>query len=747
MQPSPFFRPGSNNNYHHHVTLSSTSSSTTDSQQQQRNQDGVMTRMVIVQERTPKGKHVIRTIQKQTAIQQESKSTLVGTTSNLINAIVGAGIVGIPYAVNQCGFMSGILLIIICAYITDKSLYLLITTAKHIHVPTYETLAEGCFGSTGYYFICMNMFICAYGAMVSYLLIMKQTFGALLLSTNMDDITNYHAIAYDTIYMRRILLFIISFCVVLPIACKRDMADLAITSRFNVLIDTLLVLLITITSIPIILKTFFHTNDTTMDSNSISSDNTSMFQNISNAVIASITNNNDDTTTKTIHWFFRGPTIFIGLGVLSFAYVCQHSAFIIAGSLIRPTSKRWSIVTTTALSISCILNLLCGTMGYLAYQGNTQGNILENLGRNNVPANIARAMLGTTLLFVYPLESFVARHVCIVLLFTGRMAHEGNDTYILSRRDRRIIITTVLYIIAIIPALLTNDLGPVLAITGTIGGSCLSYLGPGVIYLGVHGERFNQLARQSFGGRKNITNINNIDGHDEETNNSSNMLRAVETTPLVVSSGNSNAHNSVNDDNTNSDTIQVVGIWNHIVWYLMGMPIWCYIAKLGHVQVEHHIHEMAMKSPHPIRIGDVVYQRMMVPMNRNNTNDNNNDEEISTSKKIGRDRSMPQLSNLVTASNTGSTDSLSQLKPNIGSGVSGGVSTNIANINRQIGQGILEQHLQQQKQKTVQTNEGEGDLEIDPQEEPPSWYDFFVAISLIIIGLVALVAGLYSIFI
>ena len=653
QQKSPFFRPSSSQPTH---------------------------RIVIVQQRTPGGKHK-RTIQKQESIESEKKSTVLGTASNLVNAIVGAGIVGIPFAVRQCGFVSGIVLIIVCAFVTEKSLRLLINTAKHIHVPTYETLAEACFGSIGFRFVALNMFFTAFGAMISYLMIVKQTFGTLLLGTE-DDILANRAIALDTTYMRRAILLIISITIMLPIACKRDMADLAQTSRFNVIVDTLLVGLVAFTS-PI----WYSKNSEGVDDSSIASDRSGM-------------------ATVETDWFFRGDTIFVGLGVLSFAYVCQHSAFIIAGSLERPTSKRWSNVTTTALILCGILNLICGILGYLGYREETQGNILENLGRNNLPANIARAMLGMTMLFVYPVESFVTRHVCVVLLFSGRSAHEGNDAHILSRADRRIGLTTALYILAVIPAVLTNDLGPVLAITGTVGGSCLSYLGPGVIYLGVHGERFLSLARQAFGRRNEAS--------EEHSVTQSNENGADETTPLVVGG---DAMNIITSEN--QDTVEVVGVWNHILWYLTGMPLWCAIARSGKVQLQEHITEMTMKSPHPIRIGDVEYKRVAIPLNR----DDNEDEESFLGdhlNKMVRDQSMPHLSNLITTSGSAGT---------------------LMNINQQIGQGLLEQ----QKKISVKRSTEEI-VEADPQELPPSWHDFYVAIFLIILGFIALFAGMYSIF-
>ena len=70
-------------------------------------------------------------------------------------------------------------------------------------------------------------------------------------------------------------------------------------------------------------------------------------------------------------------TIFVGMGVLSFAFVCQHSAFIIAGSFENPTRSRWASVTQIALTFAGCLALMCGLGGFLGFQENTKGNMLN----------------------------------------------------------------------------------------------------------------------------------------------------------------------------------------------------------------------------------------------------------------------------------------------------------------------------------------------------------------------------------
>ena len=79
----------------------------------------------------------------------------------------------------------------------------------------------------------------------------------------------------------------------------------------------------------------------------------------------------------------------------------------------------------------------------------------------------ARLLLASTMFFVYPMESFVARHVLVVLLFQGKEAHAGDDHAVLARDDRRRNLTISLYTAAIIPALIFPSLGIVLAVTGT----------------------------------------------------------------------------------------------------------------------------------------------------------------------------------------------------------------------------------------------------------------------------------------
>ena len=94
---------------------------------------------------------------------REKSTTISGATSNLVNAVIGAGIVGMPYAIKETGLVAGAFLIVLCAMMTDKLLLILIDTANHAGVSTYERLFEMTCGSFGFSFMSINMIMMAHG--------------------------------------------------------------------------------------------------------------------------------------------------------------------------------------------------------------------------------------------------------------------------------------------------------------------------------------------------------------------------------------------------------------------------------------------------------------------------------------------------------------------------------------------------------------------------------------------------------
>ena len=76
----------------------------------------------------------------------KKQSPVAGACSNLVNSIVGAGIIGIPFALRERGLVAGVVLLVLVSYFTDKTLRMLVelaffsTRLKGYGVMTFEDL-------------------------------------------------------------------------------------------------------------------------------------------------------------------------------------------------------------------------------------------------------------------------------------------------------------------------------------------------------------------------------------------------------------------------------------------------------------------------------------------------------------------------------------------------------------------------------------------------------------------------------
>lgn len=176
------------------------------------------------------------------------------------------------------------------------------------------------------------------------------------------------------------------------------------------------------------------------------------------------------------------------------------------------------------------------------------------------------------------MESFVARHVVAKIFFNGdsegEIADENGNTIpmaktlgIVGRREK---IVLCLYVAALIPALIVNDLGPVLSITGSLGGSCVAYIGPGLVYLGVHGASFIE-----------YTDI--LLGKPQHTN---------PTIELPVA-GDANATMEQTHENQGPYNPKSKPFW----WWLGLFPIWRAIASSGAVGMRQNLEQLEEESP------------------------------------------------------------------------------------------------------------------------------------------------------
>ena len=449
-----------------------------------------------------------------------------------------------------------LLLLMFHGHTQEKSLRLIVGLAsfhprlRNRNVRTFEDLASYPFDKVGRIFILTNMLILAYGAMLAYLLIIKDTVPPIVRSILHLHTTN------NSVYQNAVLI-VSSVVVILPLALKRDMASLSIFSSFSVSADVILTIFI-----------------------------------IAYAPIRSSVHSAGGLGYILSHHAIQPSTLFIAVGILSTAMSCQHSCFIISESLSNKTQKRWAKVTGSSLLVAGFLTAVLGVAGYLGFGEKTQGDVLNNFDQDHYEANFARFLLAITMFFTYPMESFVARHVLVVLFHDGDMdGHHLNenatdDTTLSPQNNicfcfsRRHILSMSIFLATLLPAVILSDIGPVLSITGSIGGSCLCYIAPGLVYLGVNGDEFlswTEQALNSYYGRKKNGKATNqkITENDLPIQGSANTI-------LSSNQSVSNMELPLDGDASNilvtlPKNTRLKPFW----WYIGLFPIWCAIARTG----------------------------------------------------------------------------------------------------------------------------------------------------------------------
>lgn len=103
------------------------------------------------------------------------KSGLSSAFMNMANSIIGAGIIGQPYAFKQAGLLTGILLLIVLTITVDWTIRLIVTNSKLSGQNSFQTTMEHCFGKSGLVAISVAQWAFAFGGMVAFCIIIGDT--------------------------------------------------------------------------------------------------------------------------------------------------------------------------------------------------------------------------------------------------------------------------------------------------------------------------------------------------------------------------------------------------------------------------------------------------------------------------------------------------------------------------------------------------------------------------------------------
>ncbi len=108
-------------------------------------------------------------------VEDTGQSTKLGGAANYLNATVGAGIIGLPYALDHIGVYAGLVFLCLSPYFICCGSHYLGICGDKLQCFNYEALMKKSFGRPGYYAFSLFCFLNAVGACTAYVITMTDT--------------------------------------------------------------------------------------------------------------------------------------------------------------------------------------------------------------------------------------------------------------------------------------------------------------------------------------------------------------------------------------------------------------------------------------------------------------------------------------------------------------------------------------------------------------------------------------------
>ena len=160
------------------------------------------------------------------------KSGMRSAFMNMANSIIGAGIIGQPYAFRQAGLTMGVLLLVVLTVTVDWTIRLIVVNSKLSGADSFQGTMEHCFGKSGLVAISVAQFAFAFGGMLAFCIIIG------------DTIPNVVAAIFpslpDTPFLwlltnRRAVIVLFVLCFSYPLSLYRDIAKVRLLAPFRIM--------------------------------------------------------------------------------------------------------------------------------------------------------------------------------------------------------------------------------------------------------------------------------------------------------------------------------------------------------------------------------------------------------------------------------------------------------------------------------------------------------------------------------
>ena len=155
----------------------------------------------------------------------------------MANSIIGAGIIGQPYALRQAGLAAGVILLVSLTVVVDWTIRLIVINSKLSGSGSFQGTVERCFGRPGLIAISLAQWLFAFGGMVAFGVIVGDSIPHVLQAI-WPDLINVPVLGWLADRRGAIVVFIMG--VSYPLTLYRDISKLANASMLALISMTVI---------------------------------------------------------------------------------------------------------------------------------------------------------------------------------------------------------------------------------------------------------------------------------------------------------------------------------------------------------------------------------------------------------------------------------------------------------------------------------------------------------------------------
>eukprot|EP00924_Labyrinthula_sp_SR-Ha-C_P014906 snap_masked-scaffold_9-processed-gene-1.30-mRNA-1 protein AED:0.12 eAED:1.00 QI:0/0/0/1/1/1/3/0/432 len=351
---------------------------------------------------------IVRTMDK-----KSSNATVTSTSLNLMNNLIGAGVLSLPSCFKDASVIGGTIVLIFVSILSVVSMILIAICCEKTNCYSFAELGENCVA----FLILLGDFFAGPSGIIQSV---EDEFHLEGEKTNLFNI-----LVYDH-NSRFFVIGFITFFVLFPLSCKKDLNSLKFTSVLSAL-GTLAWMM-------------------------------------------------RDTSNLIINWFDLSFDIFTAAPIINVAFVCHYNVPKYYQELhpkIR-SIKNFSKAVVCSYVLTFFAYFFIALFGYLSFGDFTQGDILKNFSDDDKYAILARFCLALVVLFTYPF-AFNALRISF-LSFLPLMGIKVSDSWFISY-------TGLLVLYTFIPGAYFTNIAVVLDYKGALLGGAIGFGFVGLFFL------------------------------------------------------------------------------------------------------------------------------------------------------------------------------------------------------------------------------------------------------------------------